>query len=135
MRCFDPSLSISLHAERLPLSSSFSFKIDVEGGELAVLMAARNTINRHQSIIQCEVLHAHRDSERVHNDQHMQAIRNLLNELNYVPFLCVLPREAPQSLLGFERIHSFPIAVYADQPQTCDYLLVPRLRESQIADL
>lgn len=130
-----PAYPLDCLAERLPLSSSFFFKIDVEGGELAVLMDARNTINRHQSIIQCEVLHAHRDSERVHSDQHKQAILNLLHELNRVPFLCVLPREAPQNLLGFERIHSFPIAVYADQPQACDYLLVPRLLESQIADL
>lgn len=106
----------------------------MEGGELAVLMGARNTINCHQPIIQCEVLHAHRESERVHNDGHKQVILNLLQELNYVPFLCVLPRDAPLNLLGFERIHSFPSAVYADQPHACDYLFVPRSLESHIAD-
>lgn len=130
-----PAYPLDRLANQLRLSAQSFFKIDVEGGELAVLKGARETINRHQPIIQCEVLHAHRESERVHNDSHKLALLNFLEELSYVPFLCVLSREAPQNLLGLERIQSFPSAIYADQPHTCDYLFVPRSLEQLIADL
>ena len=122
-------------ATQLPLSGQFFFKIDVEGGELAVLKGSLNTIHRHQPIIQCEVLHAHRESERVHNDGHKRAILELLENLNYVPFHCVLPASSPERLLGLERIHTFQSSIYADQPHSCDYLFVPRSIEPLIAQL
>jgi FkbM family methyltransferase len=130
-----PAYPLDCIAKRLSLSDRFFFKIDVEGGELAVLKGARDTIQRHQPIIQCEVLHAHRESERVHNDGHKRAILELLEKLNYVPFLCVLPSHAPGRLLGLERIHTFPSCIFADQPHTCDYLFVPRSIEPLIAQV
>lgn len=130
-----PAYPLDSLSKKVSISSQFFFKIDVEGGELAVLKGARNMINRHQPIIQCEVLHAHRESERLHNDGHKQALLNVLEEWSYIPFLCVLPREGPQNLLGFERVTSFPSAIWADQPHTCDYLFVPMALESVIADL
>jgi hypothetical protein len=128
-----PAYPLDHLAKQLALSDRFFFKIDVEGGELAVLKGAIETIKRHQPIIQCEVLHAHRNSERLINDETKQTILNLLKELNYVPFLCVLQRDDHQKLLGLERIQSFPSAVWADEPHICDYVFAPGSLEGLIS--
>jgi FkbM family methyltransferase len=127
-----PAYPLDHLAKQLALSERFFFKIDVEGGELAVLKGSYETINHLQPIIQCEVLHAHRESERRDNDAHKQKIFNLLKNLNYIPFLCVLSQESPEHLLGLERIEVFPSALYEDQPHTCDYLFVPHSLEPEI---
>ncbi len=46
-----PAYPLDSLAMKLSLSGQFFFKIDVEGGELALLKGARVTINRHEPII------------------------------------------------------------------------------------
>lgn len=114
--------SIASHME---LCQYFFLKIDVEGGELQALQGAEELLAQWRPIIQCEVLHAHRASELVANDQYKVELKALLTRCGYLIAQCDLSASGSR-LKGLRPLDQFPSSTYAESPQTCDYLFLPQ---------
>lgn len=111
-------------ANLMELAHHFFLKIDVEGGELQALQGAKKVLDDWRPVIQCEVLHAHRVSELVANDQHKADIASLLAEHEYLIYQCQLS-ESGARLISLLQLEGFPSSTYSESPQTCDYLFLP----------
>lgn len=112
-------------SNEMALRTNFFLKIDVEGGELEVLQGAVQILSEWRPIIQCEVLHAHRPSEIDLNKQHKSKLLTLLRQQNYQIFICHLTPDG-KSLLRLQKLTEFPVDVYKNSPNTCDFLFLPR---------
>jgi FkbM family methyltransferase len=108
----------------MALCANFFLKIDVEGGELEVLQGATQILAEWRPIIQCEVLHAHRPSEIDYNIQHKCRLLSLLRCHGYQIFICHLA-QGGKSLLRLQELSKFPVNVYKNSPNTCDFLFLP----------
>lgn len=122
---FAASYRLDTVASLMELCRHFFLKIDVEGGELEVLQGAEKILAQWRPIIQCEVLHAHRDSELAANNQHKTDLAALLARFGYLIYQCRLsvPGARLEDLLPLDY---FPSSIYQKSPHTCDYLFLPR---------
>lgn len=112
-------------SSEMALCTHFFLKIDVEGGELEVLEGASKILAKWRPIIQCEVLHAHRSSEIDLNTSRKSRLLSLLLQQNYHIFICCLTPDG-KSLSRFQGLAEFPVDVYKNSPNTCDFLFLPR---------
>jgi FkbM family methyltransferase len=110
-------------ADKMSLDENFVFKIDVEGSELAVLKGARESIRNKRPFILCEVLHAHSPETLERNREVKAAIQTFLEAERYAVYSIHLSGEQLQDI---RRIDEFPIRLYRDDPEGCDFIFIPQ---------
>lgn len=117
---FDEIAEELLHGRPISL-----IKIDVERGELDVLLGMERLMIERRTPIICEVLHHHDADVREASVKHHRALADLIRSRQY----CIFRIDKTQQegdLAGFTRIEAFPDEVWGgDNQHLCDYLLLP----------
>lgn len=114
------------------LSKNFLLKIDVEGAELKVLQGARHNIANFRPIICCEVLHADCDRTLALTKKNKEELKIFLDSLDYHIFAVDhglnvdASRPKEYCLRSLQPIETFPVDLYQNAPDKCDFLFVPR---------
>lgn len=107
--------------------SDISFiKIDVEGAELEVLTGLKQTLQKYNPVITCEVLDCHSAETNLHELQERASrLVELVKSLNYTIY-----RIRPEKGLNFDKIDEIILKQYDSQSQYLnDYLFLPSTRK------
>jgi FkbM family methyltransferase len=101
-------------------------KIDVEGAELEVLTGLKQTLQKHNPVITCEVLDCHNADTNLHVFQERaNRLIELVKSLNYTIY-----RIRPEKRLNFDKIEEIILKQYDSQSQYLnDYLFLPSTRK------
>ncbi len=103
-------------------------KIDVEGAELLVLRGMKDFLRERRPCIVCEVLHAHSSAQLADVGARNAAIQRLLVDVEYLTYRVLKGAAGVEKLEG---VSAFPDLVWNHaSPSFCDYLMVPRERDS-----
>lgn len=117
----------SLRVERLGF-----VKVDVEGAELEVLRGMEQSLRRDRPPILCEVLFTDSKADLEASRQTNAEMMLLLQRLGYAVFQ-IEKTDATARVRAYRRQESFPNAFWsAANAELCDYLFMPRERESEI---
>jgi FkbM family methyltransferase len=100
-------------------------KIDVEGGELAVLRGGSNTLGSMRPLVLCEVLHRDNKASAESHRRHLLAIRELLHETRHDIYQ--LAKSGDTAMVqSIRRIIDFENLVWTKQnSDDCDYFFCP----------
>lgn len=107
--------------------SDISFiKIDVEGAELEVLTGLKQTLQKYNPVITCEVLDCHNAKTNLHAFQERASkLVELVKSLNYTIY-----RIRSENGLNFDKIEEIILKQYDSQSQYLnDYLFLPSTRK------
>lgn len=101
-------------------------KIDVEGAELEVLTGLKQTLQKHNPVITCEVLDCHNADTNLHVlQERANRLVELVKSLNYTIY-----RIKPEKGLNFDKIEEIILKQYDSQSQYLnDYLFLPSTRK------
>jgi len=89
-------------------------------------------LTRQRPWILCEVLHSHRESEFGLNNIRKKMLEKILDHFEYAIYQCLLSAQEREHLMGFQLIRQFQRSqLWAESPNTCDYLFVPRELENE----
>lgn len=122
------------HVVVFPVSKNFFsmkigiLKIDVEGGELDVLLGFIEVIKKDRPIIIMEILPCY-TSENTERIDRQNKIETLLNDEGYVCYRVLKKKNTPENLIGVENIES--IGIHDDITQS-DYLWIPNEIHSSV---
>lgn len=111
----------------LPDSDIALVKIDVEGGELAVLRGMEKTIRESKPWLLCEVLHRDVSAEPESFVQRCQDLTRFVADVDY-RVLRMVHRGADGGIVRLDDVVAFPALEWDDEtsPFACDYLFVPK---------
>ncbi|WP_342087797.1 FkbM family methyltransferase [Dyadobacter sp. OTU695] len=101
-------------------------KIDVEGAELEVLTGLKQTLQKYNPVITCEVLDCHNAETNLHIlQERANQLVKLVKSLNYTIY-----RIRPEKRLNFDKIEEIILKQYDSQSQYLnDYLFLPATRK------
>jgi len=103
-------------------------KIDVEGGELAVLRGASNTLRSARPLVLCEVLHRDKNAPAEPHRRHLAELSDLLGEAGYGIHQLVAAGGAGSARV-VRPIEEFDDLVWTEQNAgDCDYFFCPTER-------
>lgn len=113
-----PTFDISTINTHIDLTNFTLLKIDVEGGEMEVLLSFRNELSKYQPFILMEILPVYKEENKERLNR-QNVIEKLLYQLNYSIYrICI----SNGKFKGFEKISS--IGIHSDLNK-CEYFIVP----------
>lgn len=108
-------------------------KIDVEGGELEVIMGMIESLKRHKPIITCEVLDSHNEGVQEFTQNRATQLCNLLKSIDYKIMRLHTNKE---TLVGFEPIQEIKIVQWIPESLYLnDYLFYPVEKEEYVIEV
>ncbi len=101
-------------------------KIDVEGAELEVVTGLKNTLQKYNPVVTCEVLDCHNAEANLHIlQERANKLIELVKSLNYTIY-----RIRQENGLNFDKIEEIILKQYDSQSQYLnDYLFLPTTRK------
>ena len=110
-------------------------KIDVEGGELAVLQGASDTLSSARPLVLCEVLHRDQHAAAEPHRHHLRALHDLLRHMRYSVYQIVTVN-GEKSGRNLRLIDAFDDLVWTEQTAAdCDYVFCPIERTELLGHL
>lgn len=107
-------------------------KIDAEGSELEVIEGMKQSIQKYQPIIVCEVLDSHNSSAMYFTQSRASELSSLLSLLKYSIIHLETSREK-RKIISFEKIDEIKIEQWTPRSQDLnDYIFYPTTKEQQV---